>query len=455
MLCERGRRGEAILAGGSAWGKRGVIVSQMGDLPVALYGGEMFDKNTAVVLPKNREHLPAIWAYCSSPGYSKNIRLIDQSMAVTNRTMVKVPFDLPHWQKVAAEKYPDGLPEPESDDPTQWLFHGRPEQSTDPLQVAVARLVGYRWPAESDPDMRLSTRARDLVNTCGELDEHADADGIVPLPAVGGEDPADARLARLLAAAYGDRWTDGTLDTLLADAGHAGKPLAKYLRNEFFRDHVRTFKNRPFVWHVWDGRPDGFAALVNYHKLAAPDGGGKKTLSTLTNAYLRDWIDRQEGLLTSGDQHAADRLLAAKHLKKELEKIAAGEPPYDLFVRWKPLHEQPVGWDPDVNDGVRLNARPFLAARPLNASSKYASIFRRSPGIKLGSGRGEHFRKDKGKEPKRDRESFPWFWAEEEPTGENFTAGESAEFHGHRFNALHYTTDFKKAAQAAAGAGDG
>ena len=46
------------------------------------------------------------------------------------------------------EKYPDGLPEPESDDPTQWLFHGRPEPSTSPFQVAVARLLGYRWPAE-------------------------------------------------------------------------------------------------------------------------------------------------------------------------------------------------------------------------------------------------------------------------------------------------------------------
>ncbi len=26
--------------------------------------------------------------------------------------------------------------------------------------------------------------------------------------------------------------------------------------------------------------------------------------------------------------------------------------PYDISVRWKPLHEQPIGWEPDINDGA-------------------------------------------------------------------------------------------------------
>ena len=42
------------------------------------------------------------------------------------RAFTKVPFDLERWQAVAAEKYPNGLPEPFSDDPTQWIFHGHP-----------------------------------------------------------------------------------------------------------------------------------------------------------------------------------------------------------------------------------------------------------------------------------------------------------------------------------------
>ena len=43
-----------------------------------------------------------------------------------------------------------------------------------------------------------------------------------------------------------------------------------------------------------------------------------------------------------------------------LELILEGEAPYDIFVRWKPLEEQPIGWEPDLNDGVRLNIRPFV-----------------------------------------------------------------------------------------------
>ncbi|HNW60998.1 MAG TPA: SAM-dependent DNA methyltransferase, partial [bacterium] len=112
-----------------AWetlGKLGIMVSQMRQLPVALSLGETFDTNAGLILPIKKSHLPAIWCFCSSPEYNKEVRKIDQKLNVTNATLVKVPFDLERWQKVAAERYPDGLPEPCSNDPTQWLFHGHP-----------------------------------------------------------------------------------------------------------------------------------------------------------------------------------------------------------------------------------------------------------------------------------------------------------------------------------------
>ena len=133
-----------------AWGKEGLRITQMQELPVTTYSGEIFGKNAATVIPNNPEDIAAIWCFCSSPEYNEAVRQIDQSLKVTNATLVKVPFDLAHWQQVAAERYPHGLPEPYSDDPTQWLFHGHPQPATDPLQVAVARLVGYRWPAEQE-----------------------------------------------------------------------------------------------------------------------------------------------------------------------------------------------------------------------------------------------------------------------------------------------------------------
>ena len=129
ILAERGRRGLAIPAGRSAWGRAGVAVSQMGSLPCARYSGEIFDKNVAVVLPTEKSHVPATWCFCSSPEYAASVREIDQKLNVTNATLVKVPFDLDHWTKIAADQYPNGLPEPYSDDPTQWIFHGDPCRS--------------------------------------------------------------------------------------------------------------------------------------------------------------------------------------------------------------------------------------------------------------------------------------------------------------------------------------
>ena len=53
----------------------------------------------------------------------------------------------------------------------------------------------------------------------------------------------------------------------------------------------------------------------------------------------------------------------------------------DIYVRWKSLAEQPIGWDPDLNDGVRLNIRPFVEAGVLRSKFNI------------------HWNKDRGKNP--------------------------------------------------------
>ena len=131
----------ARIQGENVWGQSGVVVSMMRELPVTLYSGECFDISCTPIVSRNPEHLPAIWAFCSSNCFAVEVRKIDQALKVTNATFLKIPFDLAHWHKVAAENYPHGLPKPHSDDPTQWLFNGYPKGSGFPLQVAVARLV--------------------------------------------------------------------------------------------------------------------------------------------------------------------------------------------------------------------------------------------------------------------------------------------------------------------------
>jgi hypothetical protein len=350
FLWERGkgslaRSAGAAVRGTAAWGKTGVAVSRMGGLPSTLYLGEFFADSVAVVLPRRAELVPALWAYCASTEYQQAVRRINAKLSVANATFVQVPFDLDHWTKVAEERYPNGLPEPYSNDPTQWLFKGDPTDSTEPLQVAVARLLGYRWP-DQEPDA---------------LDELADPDGAVPIPAVAGEAPAAERLRALLARAWGKDWSQAKLAELLSQAGAGGKDLETWLRDSFFASHAKLFHNRPFIWHIWDGRRDGFGVLVNYHRL------DRQLLDRVTHTLLGSWIEIQRDQVRSKVAGAEARLVAAKQLQEKLELIAEGEPPYDIYVRWKPLHEQPIGWDPDLNDGVRLNIRPFVTAGVLRS----------------------------------------------------------------------------------------
>ena len=332
--------------GRQAWGKQGIAVSSMGTFPVSLYSGDLFDNNLAVILPKDPNHLPAIWAFCSSPEFNASVRQIDTSLKVTNAAFVKVPFDVERWTKVAKDMGP--LPEPFSNDPTQWLFNGNPAGSTQPLQVAIARLLMYQWP-QQDID-QLSPLGLD--------------DGILQLSSGAGQEPAEEQLRRILATAYGDGWSAQQQTQLLLGVGFDGKGLDAWLRDGFFEQHCKLFHQRPFIWHIWDGRKDGFSALVNYHRLDIAN------LDKIIYTYLGEWIRTQRAAEESGSPGADAKLVAALGLQRKLEAIRDGEKPYDIYVRWKPLHEQPVGWNPDLNDGVRLNIRPFVTEGILRSRVK-------------------------------------------------------------------------------------
>lgn len=429
----------AWVRGTEAWGRKGFTVKIMGDLPVTAYTATSFDNNVSVIIPKNEALVPAIWSYCSDNSYTKDVRNINSKVSVTDQSFLEVPFQLDHWTKVAEEQYPNGLPQPYTNDPTQWIFHGHPcgsviwheqdkktamgelRKDETVLQTALARLLGYQWPAESDVEMELAEEQRQWVSACESLNALIDDDGIACIPAIRGEKPAADRLEAMLQASYGDAWNINVLNELLASV--KASSLEAWLRDKFFDQHSKMFGHRPFIWQVWDGLKDGFSALVNYHQLDADN------LDRLIYTYLGDWIRSQEQGVKDGVDGADIRLAAAQNLKTELEAIKQGEAAadgkagYDIFVRWKPTHEQPMGWNPDLNDGIRLNIRPFMTAKDMG--KKGAGILRGKPNV--------HWKKDRG----TDVESAPWY-----NLGEQY--GEKL---GSRINDHHLTLAEKQAAR--------
>jgi heat shock protein HspQ len=82
-----------------------------------------------------------------------------------------------------------------------------------------------------------------------------------------------------------------------------------------------------------------------------------------------------------------------------------------------------MGWDPDINDGVRVNIRPFMLVG--DVGKKGAGVLRERPNI--------HWGKDRGK----DTPDAPWYHL----------------FNGDRINDHHLTLAEKQAARDAAGGG--
>ncbi|EAS76856.1 MULTISPECIES: Eco57I restriction-modification methylase domain-containing protein [Vibrio] len=421
------------LRGENAWGKKGITVSATGSLPVSLYNGQLFDNNVSVLIPNEPSLVSALWCFCASGDFTREVRSRNQQLKITDQSFVEIPCDLSHWKGIANQQYPNGLPLPYSNDPTQWLFHGHPcasviwddeskttavgtlRQDETVLQVSVARLLGYQWPAELDPEMELAPEMREVMKKNADFAGLIDDDGIVCIPAVRGEKTAAKRLEAILYKAYGDEWTSSVEQNLLNAV--KAKALESWLRDKFFDQHCKLFQHRPFIWQVWDGLKDGFSALVNYHKL------DYKGLERLIYTYLDDWISTQKRDLADGKDGADIRLTAAENLKKQLEAILAGEKGLDIFVRWKPLEEQPIGWNPDLNDGVRLNIRPFMLAK--DVGKKGAGVLRGKPNI--------HWKKDRG----TDVASAPWF-----DLGPVY-----GEKEGSRINDHHLTLAEKKAAR--------
>ena len=106
--------------------------------------------------------------------------------------------------------------------------------------------------------------------------------------------------------------------------------------------------------------------LAHYHRF------NRNRLQKLRAHYLatfKDRLRREIGDLQSDDSQEArarlekleGNLRSTDELDRRLGLILTGEQ-FRIEVPWKSAEEQPQGWDPDMDDGVKVNIGPFQAA---------------------------------------------------------------------------------------------
>ena len=267
-------------------------------------------------------------------------------------------------------------------------------QTGDYFSVKLLRMLGHRWPMQDQYERERGLEKRDWGSGTGDwggagqspapipflAPECIDEDGIIPLTPGTGDETLIQVMRRHLDAEFSpERGPDveveagSILGWRKGDAWGKHKPttLERWFEREFFKRHVSQFKRRPIAWHLTS--PKGtFQAIVYYHKF------DKNRLTLLRARYVREVMEglrrqlgeiKAQGLGTGDwglDRAALGRM--AK-LEEQLEDVQEFDRRLGLLLGgrtreariwcpWKSPAEQPVGWDPDINDGVRVNIAP-------------------------------------------------------------------------------------------------
>jgi hypothetical protein len=187
-----------------------------------------------------------------------------------------------------------------------------------------------------------------------------DKDNILPiLPGAYFEDNIVSRFIDFVRITYGEETLNENLD-FVADAlgrkkGETAKEtLRRYFLNDFYKDHVQTYKKRPIYWLFTSGKEKAFNCLIYMHRY------DKTTLSRIRTDYLHDYQIRLDAEkkdlldIIDGDSTAKEISNAKKELKsleKKIDELKA----YDELLH----HMADMQIELDLDDGVNVNYEKF------------------------------------------------------------------------------------------------
>jgi len=215
----------------------------------------------------------------------------------------------------------------------------------------------------------------------------SDDDGIVPFNRSTGETPLPERVRHELAALFPGRDESQLEVEIVNELKRSVKGYRKcaslddWLANAYFEYHAGLYKSRPIYWHVASAQgtsPFAFGALVHYHRF------DKNRMQKLRASYVRDTIEelRRDAGLADKAGRADDRVeLQAKleevqALDKKLQLVQeghhegaeGGDRDFRILTPWKEHAKRPKGWNPDLDDGVKVNIAPLDRAGILRVS---------------------------------------------------------------------------------------
>lgn len=215
---------------------------------------------------------------------------------------------------------------------------------------------------------RYSLDEEGLVYAGGEFDPgryktfKADEDNIIPiLDDVYFEEGEDivSRFVEFVKVTFGEDTLEENLDyiaeTLKRKPGETSRQaVRRYFLNDFYKDHVKTYKKRPIYWLFDSGKHNGFKALIYMHRYDPYTVARVRTdyLHKLQKKYEAE-MDRLEMIIQS-DASQAEKNKARKkkeHIAKQMKECME----YDQVI----AHVANQKIEIDLDDGVKVNYAKF------------------------------------------------------------------------------------------------
>ena len=175
-----------------------------------------------------------------------------------------------------------------------------------------------------------------------------DSDGIIPvLDGEWFEDDIVACTRDFLRATFGEATLRENL-RFIEDC--LGKDLRKYFLNDFYKDHLQTYKKRPIYWLVQSPKK-GFSVLIYLHRYT------RDTMNLVLNRYLRDHQVKLRNRLAHVTelQVTAATAKAKTEARKEADKLTKILAECEEWERQTMLPLAQARIELDLDDGVKVN----------------------------------------------------------------------------------------------------
>lgn len=189
--------------------------------------------------------------------------------------------------------------------------------------------------------------------------DYVDEDGILPIyQFVGINDGLTKSICDMVKRVYGDTYYRENLDFIADALGRksdegAEEAINRYLNDEFYKDHLKVYQNRPIYWMFNSGKVGAFKCLVYLHRY------DKNTLAKINAKYFLP----RTAMYKAERERLTDQLTRAdiaqrKKLEAQLRKIEEAEDELQLYGQVLD-HMANQYIDIDLDDGVKVNYVKF------------------------------------------------------------------------------------------------